>query len=200
MIKEKLTPELKKLFRDTIKKTMNTGLEHGFLLCLDDKDNLIPSRVCKGEECKVELPQRCSIKTQGNFHTHPLLAYYNKELEKMGSKKLFSRKDLLKTINDLNKIGTIKFDPQSPSKGDALTSLIDKCQNTTNGTVCIGNDLIEKIECWTAKQIPREDCATVNKEFSRLSQEEKTGQPEQRIKDLFYTESIDVRKTFIESY
>lgn len=198
MIKEKITPELKKLFRDTIKNTMDTGLEHGFLLCSDNKGNITPTKVCKGEECKVELPRRCPIETQGNFHTHPILAYYNRETVKYGLSKL-SKKGMLHVIKELNKTRKDKYNPQSPSRSDALSSLVDKCRNSSNGTVCIGNDLGEKVECWTAKEISRQYCDIAFDELAGLSPEEKTEQPEQWTKDLFDIDAIDVKRTFIDS-
>lgn len=198
MIKEKITPELKKLFRDTIKDTMITGLEHGFLLCLDNKKNIVPTKVCKGDMCKVELPKRCPIEMQGNFHTHPILAHYNREIAKSSWKKL-SEKDVLYIIKELNKTRKDKYDPQSPSRADALSSLADKCRNRSNGTVCIGNDLGEKVECWTATEIQAKDCARALKEFIDLQPQEKTEQAEQWTKDLFDIEIIDVKRTFIDS-
>ncbi len=37
MIKEKITPELKVKFKESIRKTIETRLEHEFMSCKDDK-------------------------------------------------------------------------------------------------------------------------------------------------------------------
>jgi hypothetical protein len=198
MIKEKITPELKRLFRDAIKNTMDTDIEHGFLLCLDNKGNITPTSVCKGDECEVKLPRTCTVETQGNFHTHPILAYHNRENAKAGFPKL-SKKDVLHFIKETNKIRKDKYDPQAPSRGDALLSLTDKCRNISNGTVCTGNDLGENIKCWTPKEIRVQDCARAFKEFIDLSPKEKTEQLEQWTKDLFDAEAVNVKRTFIDS-
>lgn len=198
MIKDKITPELKKLFRDAIKNTMDTGIEHGFLLCLDNKGSITPADVCKGDGCQVTIPRTCPVKTQGNFHTHPILAHYNRELTKIGSSKL-SKKDVLSFIKETNKTSKDKYDPQAPSRGDALLSLTDKCRNISNGTVCIGSDLEEGIKCWTPKEISAQNCARAFKEFIDISPIEKTEQLEQWSKDLFNVETINVKRTFIDS-
>jgi len=198
MIKEKITPELKKLFRDTIKNTMDTGIEHGFLLCLDNKGNITHADVCKGDGCAVTMPRTCPVKTQGNFHTHPILAHYNRLLTKTGFPKL-SKKDVLNFIKETNKISKNKYDPNAPSRGDALLSLTEKCRTITNGTVCIGSDLGENIKCWTPKEMRIQDCARAFKEFIDISPREQTEQLEQWSKDLFNVETVNVKRTFIDS-
>jgi hypothetical protein len=198
MIKEKITPELKRLFRDAINNTMDTGIEHGFLLCLDNKGNITPTNVCKGNECEVKLPRTCPVKMRGNFHTHPILAYHNREMAKAGLQK-FSKKNLLYTIKEVNKLRKDKYDSQSPSRADALSSLTDKCRKISNGTVCIGNDLGEDVKCWTPKEIRVQDCARAFKELAELLPKEKTEQPEQWAKDLFDIEAINVKRSFIDS-
>ena len=59
---------------DTIGKAHISGREHGFNLCIDEKDNIIkPGDVCKGEACAIETSE---FKCKGNernigiFHTH----------------------------------------------------------------------------------------------------------------------------------
>ena len=41
-INDKLTPEIKNKFKDAIRKTIDTGREHAFIMCIDDNGNLYP--------------------------------------------------------------------------------------------------------------------------------------------------------------
>ena len=65
--------------RDTIDKAHISGKEHGFNLCIDDKDNIIkPGDMCKGKECSIETAEfRCkeNEKSIGIFHTHRKESY-----------------------------------------------------------------------------------------------------------------------------
>ena len=44
MIKDKITQPLKERFRDTIKKTVDTGKEQGFFICANKEGKLYPSK------------------------------------------------------------------------------------------------------------------------------------------------------------
>ncbi len=50
MIKDKITPEIRERFKEEIKLTRERCKERGFLLCLDVKGGLYPSRSCEGTE------------------------------------------------------------------------------------------------------------------------------------------------------
>lgn len=49
-LKNRITPELKKRFLEEIKRSIKTGKETGFLICLNDK-LYTPKKRCTGTEC-----------------------------------------------------------------------------------------------------------------------------------------------------
>lgn len=75
MIKDKITPELKNAFIESIDKTKATHREHGFFMCLGKDGKLYPSEdKCKGMMfgiCTEIKKDTCPGKIQGFFHAHP---------------------------------------------------------------------------------------------------------------------------------
>ena len=57
---------------DLIKKTRDSGLEHGFAICKTDAGLVMSGDgICEGSECGVEVPRCEWRKTFLDFHTHP---------------------------------------------------------------------------------------------------------------------------------
>ncbi len=58
-----------------IKKTHETGLEHGMSLCADKNSNIVRSGVKSiGTETGIDISEKCKDRRQkyvGSFHTHP---------------------------------------------------------------------------------------------------------------------------------
>jgi hypothetical protein len=55
-IKDKITFELKIAMMDSIKKAVESGNEHGFLMCTDKDGKLYPSREkCEGDSCGMDI-------------------------------------------------------------------------------------------------------------------------------------------------
>lgn len=54
MIQDKITSQLKARFSREIQKTVRTGNEHGFLICIDNKGKLYPTKsTCEGEKVLI---------------------------------------------------------------------------------------------------------------------------------------------------
>ena len=75
MIKDKITPELKKRFLKEIKLSGESGKERGLFLCYDKKGELFPSKTFEGIKGKISEKEWkehsiCPGNIQGNFHTH----------------------------------------------------------------------------------------------------------------------------------
>ena len=150
MIKDKITPQLKKAFSESIDKTKNTHREHGFYMCIADR--LFPSEIKReGSMCRIETDMKtgiCPDKIQGFFHAHP----HKPLLEMMIGRKIsdIEIKKIRIKSKEFEKLGiTI----QTPSHRDVLTAFITKCEKRTEGTTCTGSDLeTNKVECWTPKK------------------------------------------------
>lgn len=189
MIKDKITPELKKRFLDEIRLSGERNKERGFLLCLDRKGKLFPSEPCEGSKCTIpwshlRVTNPCPEKEQGDFHTHPMKDVMSKDVvgniyknyenilpHEYIRRRLQSRAEKLIKI-DCEKVGVkgIPFSVQTPSYSDVLEALMSKCARLSEGTVCIGTDLDENhLECWTPKEIKEKDyskiCGKVLKEY-----------------------------------
>ncbi len=168
MIKDKITPEIRERFKEEIKLTRERGKERGFLLCLDVKGGLYPSRSCEGTECTFPLSEiipgtkgSCIGEIQGNFHTHPGLPIreYVEELGYISSEEEIKKRtiDMVKRMHEKEGIKEISS-PQTPSYGDILKELFINCQTKSKGTVCTGTDIDDtKVECWTPKKMPKKE-------------------------------------------
>lgn len=192
MIKDKITSELKARFAREIQKTVRTGNEHGFLICVDPKGKLYPTKsTCEGKEClhmKSLIPE-CSHKVQGNFHTHPDVGETIELLKKDGIKVSFkdARDIYLKSVKETGN------EPRGPSHGDLLATLSSKYDNIDLGTTCIASDAIpNEAECWSIKnKITKEDYERAEKESdSPLVHDD----PHDWIKHLFIREVIDLKR------
>lgn len=145
-IMDKITPELKRRFKEDIRKTIDTGKEHGFFLCTNDK--ISASEPCVGSECDIPLrnPQlACPGKmVQGEFHTHPLIRRY-------GSKEI-----IVQRFRDAAKregLKDVELPINIPSSADITNSILNKCKNIPVSTVCIGSDADpDNVTCWTMKK------------------------------------------------
>lgn len=54
-ISDKITPELKERFKDAIKKTIDTGKEHGFYICKNKEGKLFAEKGCEGGQCDIMI-------------------------------------------------------------------------------------------------------------------------------------------------
>lgn len=137
MIKDIITPDLKKIFLEEIKMSIKTGKETGFLICSNDK-LYAPKKRCTGTDCGLFIRHGdCPDKVQGGFHTHPYLP----DIEKFYGRKP-TEKELKRAIKiykrDFAKDGITL---QTPSHYDAVGTLINQCIGYSEGTMCIGSDL-----------------------------------------------------------
>lgn len=195
MIKDKITPELKKKFAQEIEKTMATGKEHGFLLCVDKKENLYPSKSSVGENDKIEfleIKSQCSFKIQGDFHTHAPISDMKTFIRDNIPEEDVSNETVHNITTKLYKKNGISI--TGPSHGDLINALNMKRNNKIIGTVCIGNDAQpNKVECWTAiDNITADDYNKANKDIE--NGKSIRDPPHEWIRPLFHKETIDIRR------
>jgi hypothetical protein len=195
MIKDKITPQVRKKFSQAIKNTKETGKEYGFHLCIEKDGKLSVGDTCIGDDCSIKLHQMhmpCSEKkAQGDFHTHPYL---------VDAKKYFgitfkaSDKLMKSTIRQfLDEKG---FTVTMPSHADARNAILGKCSKKTEGTTCIGSDLEDnRVECWTPKDIGDDDClrALIERLELSASEDKESTLPHEWIRPLFNIEMIDLK-------
>ena len=172
-IKDKITPEIKNRFRDAIRRTIDTGREHAFIMCRDEKGNLYPRDICEGEECAIitESPTRCfPHRAQGNFHTHADTSVARRLFKDAG--KIIPQKLIISYVEDV--------------------ALINKCIQRTEGTVCIGSDTnSNRVDCWTTNNtITEDDCERAG--TLKLLRMVGEGSPRHWIKPLFDKEIINL--------
>lgn len=196
MIKNRITPEIKKAFLEELKKTRDSGKEQGFLICLENDNNKngrlsISKKRCIGDECGFvikDVTEYCPDKVQGAFHTHP--NFINIE-------RFYGRKPTEKETERAVKLYRKGFEKEgvnltTPSHHDVVNTLMSQCIGESEGTVCTGNDLeLEKVECWTVKgeKIKIRDCSRAKEEFEERIAE----QPRKWIKPLFDREIINLK-------
>lgn len=187
MIKDKITPELKRRFQEETKKSGESRKERGLLLCLDKKGELYPSKTCEGDECGVYLlpvirvEEGCPGEIQGTFHTHPVKARLRDDAKEVlgyiPSDEII-RTVIVNVIQEKEKNEGIDVTLSMPSYTDILSALGAKCIGLTKGTTCIGTDIDEdKVECWTTKDIPKDNkkeiCNKVINEYDKLEKEKR---------------------------
>lgn len=193
MIKDKITSEIKDKFRDAISRTIKTGREHAFIICRDDKEELFPRATCEGGECIVtmERPESClPFRAQGNFHTHADVTVARRILKDTEGK--LPREMILDFIREVSDSEGI--DITTPSHGDLVNTLVNKCMKRTEGTVCVASDAKpDRVDCYTVnKRATKDDCNIAK--FSMLTTNvEESGPPKPWIKPLFDIETIDLK-------
>ena len=193
-MKDKITPGLKKSFLETIKKTIDTGKEHGFFICEDNEEKLYASnRKCEGSSCNIIANPTigdCPWKINGFFHAHPHIT----TLEKTYNIK-FSQDELDEIISmskELNKRESV--DLQTPSHRDVLTSLLQKCLKKTEGTVCTASDMeTDKIECWVPRKHTANFATCGYAKIDDVITRDIGEYPKMWIKPLFKKEVIDLK-------
>ena len=195
MIKDKITPQIRNKFLQAIRQTKETGVEHGFHLCIEKDGKLSPGEMCIGDECSIKLHQMnmpcAEKKIQGDFHTHPYLAdvrkYFNitfkasDKLMKSAVRQFIEEKGLTVT---------------TPSHSDARDAILGKCAKKTEGTTCIGTDLDDsRVECWTPKDIGEDSCvmALVERLGASTGEDNDSTLPHEWIRPLFNVETIDLK-------
>jgi hypothetical protein len=194
MIKDKITPELKNAFIESIDKTKATHREHGFYMCLGKDGKLSPSKDrCEGTTHCITTeikPDTCPGKIQGFFHAHPKRL----QLEMMLNRKLSDKE--LGFMVSITREGFAKkgFSVQSPSHTDVLNALIDKCEGLTEGTTCTTSDLEgDKIECWTPKKYATNFATCLIAKIDSPLEKGVSGRPKKWIKSLFDKEIVDLK-------
>ena len=191
MIKDKITPELKKRFRQEINNSKKDGKEHGFLLCSDKKEKLYATTSIVGEEDNLffkPLKNQCKSKIQGEFHTHP---------RAMTAKKFFDNqlgRDLpIEEVRNglIDAVKKRNISLTEPSYGDILGTMILNHKNEMLGTTCIGTDIYpEKIECWSTKDhINKID---YDKAVEDLNSPATISNPLKWVRPLFNRETINI--------
>lgn len=206
MIKDKITPDLKKRFLEEIKKSSESRKERGFFLCLDKKGDIYPTETCEGDECRISLYStmkgKCDWKIQGEFHTHPMKSMLRDVSKTLGRDV---PDDTIKTVlgevlKNRGKEEGIDITFQMPSYTDIIGAMLGKCSNATNGTTCTGTDIEDdKVECWTMKDISKENrmsiCDKVMNEAIEVKKlrEEKFVPTRKWIKPLFDREVINIK-------
>lgn len=192
-IKDKITPELKDAMLRNIKKTRESGNEHGFFMCADKDGKLSASRTkCEGDSCEIVLkvfPGLCpEKKIQGLFHVHPQI---------VSAEKLLGRRPTEDDIRDMvliDKKGN-RMIPQTPSHKDVLSILITKCEKSTEGTVCTVGDLEpNRVGCWTPKRGAANLATCYYAKIDNILTKEKGIGPKMWVRPLFEKEIIDLKK------
>ncbi len=167
MIKDKITPELKRRFLDDLRISIETGKERGFIMCIDEKENLVPSQSYEGDVRSISSGDPSKVcptgNAQGDFHTHPYLSEAKKELMSGNGKKsipsdeviINHMKNNIRTIHEKEGVKDITIN--SPTGNDLLHALLSKHLNITRGTVCTLSDVgDDKLECWTVKEMKKD--------------------------------------------
>lgn len=210
MIKDKITPELKKRFLDDLRISKEVSKERGFVLCIDEKENLVPSQSCEGGVCTISFgdPRKAcpTGNVQGDFHTHPYLSESKKELtSKYGETRPIPSdeviinhiKNNIRTLHEKEGIKDITIN--SPTHDDLLYTLLDKCLNRSRGTVCTLSDIgDDKLECWTIKDMHKDKrdiyCAKAYYDIRKKTGKEETVIIEKWIDNIYDREIIDLKK------
>lgn len=179
MIKDKITPGIKERFKDAIKKTIDTGKEQGFYMCVDKEGKLFADKGCEGEQCELIIghPQdACKGDiNQGDFHTHSYTSLQPFErtalIKKYGRSRI--KEDLKNVITEefkkRHKKEGLPLSINTPSYIDTLKALGFKCENLTRGTTCIGTDIKkDKVECWTVRETDKD---TMRRNCNKMEEE-----------------------------
>lgn len=195
-IKDKITPQLRKKFLEEIKKTEEIGKERGFHLCIEKDGKLSAGETCTGNECglkfrssELSCPGR---KVQGDFHTHPYLTDVRKRynITFKGASNELLRASVESYLKEIGHTPTI------PSHSDVIDAILGKCAKKMEGTTCIGTDLdMNKVECWTIKNIDDGDCIRALMEKISPIEEDESTLPHDWTKSLFNIEMIDLKNT-----
>ena len=168
MIKDKITPEIKRMFIDAIEATVRTGNEHGFLICKNIIGELKPTQMCEGEKCIVSLEElECPFITEGNFHTHPDIANHRKIFPDMSDDEI---KDFV-----FDMASYFNAIVPGPGHADLVYALLGKLYKGYGGVVCVGSDAnIDTVSCWTAKDdLTKEE---INRSIDIMNEEIKKGE------------------------
>lgn len=200
MIKDKITPEIKSKFLTAINKTKQTGNEHGFFLCLDNKGNISPSKMKSGEARGLDLGSPITAcpgrKIQGDFHTHNYFTI-TKTMSKFVKPGMsdddirqFIRNEFEQYKKELN-VNDISTD--SPSSKDFLKTILHSCAGISK-TTCVGSDMGEdKVECWTAKDISPDKCDIAYNMLFENGKERDITKYDKRIIPLFDKETVHLK-------
>ena len=209
MIKDKITPELKRRFLDDLRISIETGKERGFVICIDRKENLVPSQSREGDVRSISLGDPSKVcptgNAQGDFHTHPYLSEAKKELMSGNGKKpipsdeviINYMKNNIRTLHEKEGVKDITIN--SPTGNDLLQALLSKHLNMTRGTVCTMSDIgDDKLECWTVKDMNKDkEDIYVAKAYSDIRKRNLLQEDiliETWIASIFDRETIDLKK------
>lgn len=187
MIKDKIS-ELQDRLKQEIDSTIRDGKEHGFLLCLDKKEKLSPTKSITGDGHLYLKPlkDQCNFKIQGDFHTHPHAANAKHFFEKQLRREIPIEEVKNGLINAAKKKN---ISLTEPSYGDILGTMILNHKNDILGTTCIGTDVEpEKVECWSTKEhIKKKD---FDKAIEEIDSPAISSNPLKWVRPLFNIEEI----------
>lgn len=204
MIKNKITPELKKKILEEIKLSGESGKERGFFLCFDKKGELFASKTFEGVKGKISEKEwkehsTCTGNIQGNFHTHPGMKNIRNLGKRMGYDlsdreiKIVAKETARKEMEDvgIKGLGTV----HTPSYNDTLIELMYKCVDESEGTTCIGTDVDDsKIECWTPKPFTAKNYSNIcNKTLNKYKKLKSESDYEPWIIPLYNIETISLK-------
>lgn len=207
MIKDKITPELKKRFIDELRTSKETGKERGFAICVDKKENIYASESCTGDHCSIDfgdLRKMCSNGiAQGDFHTHPYLTEAKIELARRDNEIPSDDKIINRMSNNIRKFheeeGVKGITINSPSGDDLLYALLSKYIGQSRGTVCTISDIgDDKLECWTVKEMKKDEMdiysAEAYHDISNKPKEQEGVLIEKWLDSIFDREIIELKK------
>lgn len=109
MIKDKITPELKKRFLDELRISKETGNERGFVICVDEKENLTASDSCTRDHCTIDfgdIREKCptgilkkSKEQEGVLIERWVDSVFDREIIDLSTQKLYNN-ERLEMINN----------------------------------------------------------------------------------------------------
>lgn len=179
-VEDKITKDTYGYMYDSVKKTKDSGVEHGFKLCKSNGDIYAKEEsICKGNECEIELTDKCNepmgFPRQGNYHTHPYHKEVMSNISHLGNE--YDIYDLLEgegiyavgnntfiIPSGLNKnefietylkgvLNTSFYKKAQPSYGDLVLEMVKAYNKETEGTVCISADTnFDYLSCYTANK------------------------------------------------
>lgn len=214
LIEDKITKDTYRHMYESIKKTQDTSLEHGFLLCKNGEIYSNKSTECVGTTCDITIKGTCSQPIgkprQGDFHTHPYLKKeyenyllwnsrgssfgFNKDGERINAPRGLTREQLGKWLSNHNSY--LKY--SGPSHSDLVVELERAYNGISEGTSCMAPDIDPNLlECWTANKgvVTRND---VQKALD--SYEANRHKPAQKwLEDIFIFEPIKLEDRILES-
>lgn len=194
MIKDKISCELKYRILVANLASRDDGLERSFPICIEKDGKLHPTVTTGvGELGRAAVIGKCSGKRQGTYHNHPFAKQSitdTRNVEGWTPSKEEALEYLSRTRS--KKI----LDYFLPTNNDLATEIVNKFENKSNGTTCIGNDAkLNIVDCWTINK--KIDSETYDRAIESRLHREDVGD---WAKAPFEREIIDLRKIECKEY